>query len=376
MPTPSAASPQTVAMQNLQNRQNLIQSGLYMVKKLPAATVTAMGQSIRINLERIGITTGVLLEFTVPVTVTAAATQSPFGPYNLAQLVSYTDYAGLQRVLTSGYQLHALNAFRGQRFPDNADRLGQYLTAAETGLDTNLLALPTATGSANINFSLFVPLAYDAASDLRGAVLSQTIYGDHYVTVNLQNALVNADSFVAPYTAGTVAIQASGVISVQAYQQYIMPQQGVQNLPMVDLSTIYAVEGNYTDNSNIAAGQSKFINWPNNRAVMSALHIFDNGGAGVANGADLSQIILLGNSNTNIREMLPSYLRRGMRYQLRSDLASGVYYLSSRAQPITTQLYGNVQTRFDVATANANPYFVSQYESTYLSGTPLPGIVQ
>lgn len=371
----SAAS---MAAQNFANRQALIQTGLHMVKKLQPVTATALGQTMRINLERIGITTGVLLEFTVPVNVTAAATQSGFGPYNLAQLLSYTDYAGIQRVLTSGYQLHALNCFRGQRFADNSHKLGQYITGAETGLDTNLLQLPTAVAQSTINFSLFVPLAYDAMSDLRGAVLSQTIYGDHYVTINLANAFVNADSFTAPYSAGTAALGTAngGVITVQAYQQYIMPQQGVQNLPMIDLSTIYAIEGNYTDNSNIAVGQSKFLNWPNNRAVMSALHVFDNGGSGVANGADLSQIILLGNSNTNIREMSPSYLRRGMRYQLGADLAAGVYYLSSRSQPITTQLYGNVQTRFDVASVNANPYFVSQYESTYLSGTPLPGIVQ
>jgi hypothetical protein len=145
---------------------------------------------------------------------------------------------------------------------------------------------------------------------------------------------------------------------------------------MIDLSTIYAIEGNYTDSQNITAGQSKFINWPNNRSILSALHVFDNGNAGTLNGADISQIILLGNSNTNIRELSPRYLRNQMRYQLGADLPSGVYYLSSRSQPITTVLYGNVQTRFDIATANAGAYFVNQYESTYLGGTPLPGVTQ
>lgn len=375
MPTTAPTIDQQIAA-NAAARQNLIRTGLYMTKKLQPVTGAALGTSQRINLERIGITTGVLLEFAVPVTIAATAgTQSPFGPYNLAQLVKYTDYAGIQRVLTSGYQLHALNCFRGMRLADNAAKMSGYLTTAETGIDTDLLKLPTAISNDTIYFSLFVPMAYDARSDLRGAVLSQTIYGDHYITVDLANALVAADTFTAPYSAGGVTLGAAG-ITITAYQQYIMPQQGVANLPMADLSIIYAIEGNYTDNSNITAGQSKYLNWPNNRAVMSALHVFDNGNTGTLNGADLNGIVLLGNSNTNIREMSASYLRRSMRYQLGTDLASGVYYLSSRNQPITTQLYGNVQTRFDIATANAGAYFVSQYESTYPSGTPLPGIVQ
>jgi hypothetical protein len=155
-----------------------------------------------------------------------------------------------------------------------------------------------------------------------------------------------------------------------------MPQNGVQNLPMIDLSTVYAIEGNYTDSTNITAGQSKFLNWPNNRAIMSALHVFNNGGAGVLNGADLAKIVLYGNSNTNIREFSPRFVRKMMRDHLGADMPSGVYAMSSRSQPITTQLYGNVQTRFDILTANAGAYFNTQFESTYLAGTPLPGVIQ
>lgn len=371
----NAQSAMNIAAQNMGNRVNLIQSGLYMTKKLMPVT-GQLGQAMQIPLERIGISTGVLLMFTVPVNVTVAATQSPFGPYNLVRQISYTDYAGILRVNTSGYQLHALNCFKVQRSGDNSSKMAGYLSGAETGIDTDILSLPTAVAAANMTFSLYVPLAYDPASDLRGAVLSQTIYGDHYITINLQNALVAADALIAPYTGGTVALQAGLPVTVQAFQHYIMPQQGVQNLPAIDLSTIYAIEGGTTDNANIAAGTSKFVNWPNNRAILSATHIFDNGNGGVLNGADLNQIVLLGNSNTNIREMTPQYIRRLQRQMLGYDLPSGVYYLSSRMQPITTQLYGNVQTRFDVAAVNANPYFTSQFESTYLSGTPLPGVIQ
>ena len=362
-----------VAQQNYANRMALIGTGLHMIKKLQPQTASSLGGSIQIPLERMGIMTGIMLDITIPVNVTVAATASPFAPYNVLSTVQYTDYAGINRVNTSGYQLHVLNCFRGRKFMNNSAKNFGYIPA-ETGIDTDILALPTAAAASTINFSMYIPIAYDPASDLRGAVLSQTIYGDHYVTLTLPSALVGTDELVYPYSAGTVAL--NGNITVQAYQHYIMPQNGVGNLPMVDLSTIYAVEGAYTDSSNIAAGQSKYLNWPNNRAIMSALHIFDNGNSGVLNGADVSQIVLMGNSNTNIREMSPKYLRNQMRYMLGADLASGVYYISSRSQPITTQLYGNVQSRFDIVTANAGAYFQSQYESTYLSGTPLPGVVQ
>lgn len=368
-----------IAQQNFVNRQNLLNTGLHMVKQLQPVTgpVAALPTTMRIPLERMGIMTGIMLDFTVPVTITAAATQSAFGPYSFVNTISYTDYAGLQRVITDGYQLHVLNSVSGGSFLNNAGQTAYLGSNAETGVDTDILAIPTAVATATLYFSLYVPIAVDPRNDLRGAVLSQTIYGDHYVTINFANAFVGTDPMQFPYTAGTMTIAAGQSVSVQAYQHYIMPQNGVNNLPMIDLSTIYAVEGNYQDSSNVVAGQSKYINWPNNRAIMSATHIFNQGATGgTLNGSDVSRIVLLGNSNTNIREMSPRYLRNRMRHMMFGDFPSGVYWISSRSQPITTQLYGNVQTKFDIATAAAGSYFLSQYESTYMSGTPLPGVIQ
>lgn len=368
-----APTAQQQAQLNYAQRQNLIQTGLYMTRQLQPVTAN-LGQQLRIPLDRTGIVTGVTLQFTVPIAITAAATASKFGPYNFAQLLSYTDFSGLQRVVTNGAQLHMLSAFKGHKLPGNAVNY-DYVPGSELGINTNITSVPTAVSSANLTFFLYVPLAYDPTSDLRGAVLAQSIYGEHYITVNTPNALVGSDGLAYPYTAGTVAMQNNAQVTVQAHMHYIMPQNGVSNLPMIDLSTIYAIEGNYNDSSNLASGQAKYINWPNNRAIMSAMHIYNNAGQ-TLNEADVQKITLLGNSNTNIREFTPALLRFQMRYQLGTDVASGVFYMPSRMQPITTQLYGNVQSKFDIVTANAGAYFLSQYESTYLSGTPLPGVVQ
>ena len=374
----TAVTQQNPAQQNAVARAVLLATGLRFTKVLPGISqgVPTLGNQVRIPLDRIGITTGVTLMFAVPLNVTVAATQSPFGPWNFVSQIQYVDFAGVIHVQTTGIQLHMLNTLKARRSLGNSHKMMGYV-AGETGIDTNLLALPTAVAAGNAYFSLYVPLAYHAESDLRGSVLVQADRGEHYINVTFAAAAVGTDPFVAPYTAGTVA--GNGNISVTALQHYIMPQGGVapNNLPLIDLSTIYEIQGNLYDNANIAAGQPKYTNWPNNRAIFSALHMFNQGAAGgTLNGADLSRITLLVNGNTNVRELPPSFLRLMMRDMLGFDLGSGMYYLGARTQPITTQLYGNVQTKWDIVTAAVNTYLQSQFESTYLSGTPLPGVIQ
>jgi hypothetical protein len=377
----AAAAQVSPAVQNAYARQNLIQTGLYGNKQLAPVTASALGQQVKIMLPRVGIATGVMLQVTVPVNITVAATASPFCPFNLANLITFTDFAGLQRVVTNGFQLHALNMFKSGNSMGNALNYAN-LTASEVAIDTGILHVPTGVANTDsLKFFVYVPFAYDPKSDLRGALISQTVTGDQYITITLPNALVGTDPWVFPYTAGTAVLGAAngGVISVTGFYHYIQPQNGfaMQNLPMIDLSTVYAIEGNLTDSSNITAGQNKFLQWPNNRAIMSALHFYNQAATGgTLNGADLSQIVLLGNSNTNIRELTPEYLRMQQRFITGTDLPSGVYYLGTRDQPISTQLMGNVQTQFGVVTAAASSYFASQFESTYLTGTPLPGVLQ
>ncbi len=376
----TTAVQQNPQLANLQARMTLLATGLRFTKILPGITQgnPILGQQVRVPLDRIGITTGVTLMFAVPVDVTAAATQSQFGPWNFVAQIEYVDFAGVRHIQTTGAHLHMLNSVKARRSLGNSQKMFGYV-ASETGIDTDLLELPTAVAEATAYFTLYVPLAVDPSTDLRGAVLAQTDRGEHYINITFVNAAVGADPFVYPYTAGTVALTAGDTIGVTAFQHYIMPQGGVApgNLPMIDLSTVYELQGNLFDNANIAAGLPKYTNWPNNRAVMSALHLFNQGATGgQLNGTDLQRITLLVNGNTNVREQTPSLLRLMQRDMMGWDWPSGIYYLGAQTQPITTQLYGNVQTKWDVLTAAANTYIQSQFESTYLAGTPLPGVIQ
>jgi hypothetical protein len=418
----AAPTRMTPAQQNAMARQQLISTGLAFTKRLQAYSAIgssgALGATIRVPLDRTGVVTGVTLFFSVPYTANAtgygeviATYISQFFPYNLIQNITYVDFAGVKHVNTSGWMLHALNSFRGMKVPNNAHTMEGFITS-ETGIDSNILGIVNATNNAavlkasdfpqygNINFSLYVPLAYDPTSDLRGAVLAQTDRGEHYLNITFANAIYAAtgDPLTTPVaggTSGTFTLGNAGqtystgaYITVDAFMHYLMPQAGVSpnNLPMIDLGTIYEIAGGLTDSSNIVANANKFINWPNNRAILSAMHIFDNPASttavgNVLNQTDVSLLTLLINGNTSVKQWTPQLLRMQMRYALGLDTPSGVYFLSSRRQPITTQLYGNVQTQVGINTVNTEtaigtPYFMNQYESFYLSGTPLPGVIQ
>jgi len=353
-----------------------VQTGISMVKRLQPVT-GALGSQLKIPLLRMGIMTGVLLQFTVPVTIaTTPGTPSPVAPWNIANVVSYQDFAGVQRTRSHGFQLWAAQSFKAADAMSSIPA-ANYAGGAGPSLNavTNIINQPTAVGDGNIVFSIYVPMAYNPDSDLTGAVLTQTNVGEHFINIQLANALVGSDPWVSPYTAGGVT--ANGSIQVEAFQYYIQPQaMDAANLPVIDLSTVYGFEGAIQNTANIATGQSVYVNYPNNRSVLSALFNYENSSAFSANGSDVNGIILLANSNTNFREMSPRMLKETMRNQVNVDMPGGSFFISSRRQPIMTQLYANVQARFDLGTVNPGnvTQIVSQYEVQYASGAPLPGI--
>lgn len=368
---------------NMFARNLLLTTGIKMVKQLQPVKATAMGQQLQIPLLRMGIMTGITLQFEVELGDVDAPVASPFFPHNIAQVVQYTDFAGVNRTKTNGWALWAAQGFK------NNELLGSTAYQAKVGssitspgaygfANSNILTRPDSLIADNgkIYFSIYVPLAYDAATDLTGAVLTQTNVGEHYVTVTLPNQMVGDDAYSFPFTGGTVPLGAGGV-KVTAFQHYIQPQSLVANqLPLIDLSTVYGFEGNYQSTANIAAGQSTYINYPNNRSILSSLITFIDGNRGVANETDVSAVTLLANSNTNFWEMNPRFMRETMRQIADGDLPSGAYFFPHRRQPILTQLYANVQAKFDVASVATDGavYFNSQYEVQYPSGAPLPGI--
>lgn len=375
MATAQQISPQ---QQNALARAMLLNTGISMVKRLQPVK-GQLGEQVKIPLLRMGVMTGVMLQFSVPITVAdEAVTPSPVAPWNLAQIVNYRDFAGVDRTRTNGYQLWAAQAMK------QGDALASIPAASYAGgagpalnYDRNILNQPVAVGNGNLYFSLYVPMAYDPASDLTGAILTQTNVGEHYITVQLANTLQSADPWIAPYLAGDGTVTAPEGVTIEAFQYYIQPQaMTLDTLPQIDLAMVYGFEGAFLTTANIASGMAHYINYPNNRSVLSGLFTFENGSKFAADGSDLNGITLLANSNTHFQELSPRLVRETMRNIANSDLAPGTYYIGTRRQPIQTQLYANVQAKMDVKTAEGAGVvqFASQYEVMYPSGAPLPGI--
>jgi hypothetical protein len=357
----TAQSSALAAMQaNMNARNNLLATGVRMVKPMQAVT-GAVGSQMMIPLDRSGILTAVELHVSLDVTVSATLTASGVAPYNLLRSVKYTDFAGVDRTLVSGPILYALDCVRNQTLYGNAP----------TGFrDTTLSLLNTPVETGTLEFIVRIPVAY-SETDLTGAVLAQTAVGQHYVTIQLAPALVGSDPWLYPYTAGTET--AGNNVSVTAYMEYIQPQ-GLLGLPVLDLSTIYGVEGNYTTSDNLSSGQDKYLNYPNMRSVLSAIFAYDN--AALNPGTDISRIRVVANSNVQIMDGTPEYYLNKVRNALKGDLPAGLYYLGSRMNPINTTLYGNVQLAFTPSDVQSGAYVPYAFEVKYPSGQPLPGIAQ
>ncbi len=278
--------------------------------------------------------------------------------------VSYTDFAAVNRTVIPGAFLNALNSVRlGKLFNDPASSL--------TDTANLLIQSPTAiNAAAPLSFIVRLPIAY-GPDDTTGAVLSQTATGNHYVTVNLATALVGTDAILAPYSAGAATV---GDVTITAFQEYIQPQS-LAGLPIIDLSTIYGFEGNYTTSDNLSVGQEKYVNYPNMRSVLAAMVAYNNGGT-YNPGTDISAVRVIANSNVNIIDATAKYLLLRQRNALSGDLPAGLYFLNTRNNPINTTLYGNVQIGLTPSSVGANSYMAYGFETKYPSGQPLPGIAQ
>lgn len=362
--------------QNMIARSNLLNTGISMTKKIQLVT-GSLGDTLRVPLLRMGIMTGVTLQFTIPVTLATFDSVSLLAPWNIAKMVTYTDFAGVNRTKTNGLQLWLAQCFKQSDLMGAIPSMSGGAGNAPTfNYNTNILQLPAANGAGTIQFSLYVPMAYDPAGDLTGAILTQTNVGEHYIDVQLPTTLSGADTYAAPYGAATAATVAAGAVQIQAFQHYIQPQDmSANNLPLLDLSTVYGFEGGYQSSANIAANQAKYIDLPNNRSILSTLVMYQENGLFVTNETNITGVTLLANSNTNFRELTPRLVREQMRNMINSDAPPSCYYIGSRRQPILTQLYANVQVKMDVASATAGvTQMISQYEVQYPSGMPLPGI--
>jgi len=364
--------------QNAVLRSALLQSAPRMRKNLGSFTGGTAGGTTRIKLFNVGIVTKIVLDVTAQIDIgTATATASPKAPFNLASRIKLTDYDGTDRVNCSGYQLWMLQCARNQT-PYG------YNNESQTAVLTSPLVPTSVATNQTIRFQIEIPLAFDPEKDLRGALLAQTAVGEAYVNIDWNTLLYQNGNADAVYNGGatsTVALTAGTTITVNAFQEYLLPQN-VGNqvpIPVLDMMTVYEIAGAMRSSDNIAANQEKLVAYPNLRSVIGFYANFINNGVMNAAPTDMSKFRLIANGNNVLREYNPvDKLFDQRRWMLADgDLRVGSYFEMHRTKPIETALYGNVQYGLTPSTVSGtNTNFEICFESFYTKGTQLPGLSQ
>lgn len=364
-PNSAAASQQ----QNLALRQALLATSPRMTKKLGTFTEASspQGRTTRIKLFNVGVITTLRLVVTANVTIgTLAATLSPKAPFNALSNVSLVDYEGVSRVNASGYQLWVAQSVR--------NRTPAYLNNEGTTKNNSIPAIPTATGTADIKFYLEIPIAYDPERDLRGAILGQTAVGDMFLNLTWNNTFYANGNDDAVYNGSPTSTVAVNSITTEVYQDYLFPQNlgsGVP-LPMLDLMTVYELQGNLRVTDNLSNGQERLLSYPNVRSVIGAYANWLNNGA---MSDAISQVRMVVNGNNILQEHSLDSQQMTQRGWINSDMPKGTFFMLSRQRPIETAIYGNVQLGLTFNAAPTGTYYIEQmYESFYPKGSTLPGL--
>lgn len=359
-------NPMNDAAQNLALRNALLATAPRMRKKLGTFTGTE-GSTTRIKLFNVGVITKLFAVVTANVTIgTATATVSPKAPWNAINQLKLTDFEGNDRINVSGLQLWEINSVR-KRTP------AFYNNESKAAVST-LPVVPTAVGTADIIFPIEIPVAYDAEADLRGAILAQTAVGEMFLNITWNSDFHVNGSDDAVYNGAATSTCVVNSISVDLFQDYLLPQPvgGQLPLPLADLLTVYELNGNFRFTDNIANGQERMLTYPNVRSVIGSYTNFLN--AGVVSDA-ISRFTLVTNGNNVLQENTLNSQLMEQRDWFNGDMIKGFFFMNHRSRPIQTALYGNVQAGMTFSAAPSGTYYIEQcFESFYPKGAILPGM--
>lgn len=373
--TSAAQQAAQAAAVNLASRNALLSSATKQDYQLQPVSTT-FGNQIQQQIQNTGIVTHFDCMFSVTVNnagTTSVNLQEGF-PYTLINNLRFTDYTATDRVNTNGRALAMIQSVRHNKI------WGASYTLKNGDFVNQQLAYPTAVAGGTLangvtttyNFWLRIPIAYESNSDLRGALVAQSYYGQAFLkfTPETANLAGNPDS---PFSAGSAA----GVITITNFlvntlQCFLQPQTYQSGLPTQDFTTIYEINS-WIQNSNLAVNQDCFINYPNARTIVAA-HFFYYNGSAFTFATDMTSIKTIVSGNTILTNTYPQLTVLRLREMLMADPHQGYYYANHRAVPLSSYIYGQVQQAFKPNTVGATAYFHNTTESFYSSGSALPGV--
>lgn len=370
MAAPSAPNPMQMMQQNALARQAVVANSVLMKQQIFSQAINPANQTVvnvtGSSIRNAGLLLGFLVEVTGGVTNGAGttATRTPFGNANVLQQIRYDDLSSYTRIQVPGWYLALLNSVR-----NGFGYGGTYANNIPMGYGNNFNVFQggstiAAAGTDTLRMQYWVPIAY-SKTDLRGAIWMSTVSA----TSNLQLTL-SANPFTGtgnPLTyvyTGNAAGAWTNTVTVTVYQYYLdqvpRDQQGNPILPVLDLNTVYELK--QTTFSTPTVGQDYPMAYSNFRSFLSTTAVFDNGGT-YNTGSDVNYFSLASANFTNIMKLPPEILALEGRSQIMADFPAGTYFFDSRAIPVNTINFGNMELNLNASTINAGARVLVGYEA-------------
>lgn len=364
---------------NLMARNAIVGSAVKRTQQIFSTTQDVSSSAVlNIAPRNVGLILGFIVQVSANVAVAGGGTPltlTPFGSWNLLSQVNYTDLQNNVRINTTGWHIGMLNSARSSRPYLGVQSFDSYPAGFGNYWPTlgSAAASIAAAANSDVDFTYYIPLAY-SDDDLRGSVYGGVVNATQNLQLTLNANAVQArtqqgSTDAIYYTADSGTAPASvtvGNYTVTVYQVYYDQLPVGKNgiiLPALDISTIYELKN--TSVGSVVANQDYPIPYSNFRDFLSTVAVYRNKPATadefMAN-SDINYLALESANYTNLFKVGPDIASAWARQVIGTDPPLGVFYIPTRAKPISTVQFGNMNLVFNCADVQANAAFLIGYE--------------
>lgn len=292
-------------------------------------------------------------------------TLTQWGPANMLSQIQFLDLQNYTRHQTAGWHVSLINSVKSKGAFAGCNALSAY--PVNFGNNWNVQSAPaTITTGVNCKFLYYLPIAY-SDFDLRGAIYAQVVSANMnlQITINPTPVVTGTNDATLAVYGGATTVTAGGwasAVTVTVHQVYYdqLPRQGTAPIvPPLDLATVYELKN--TALFGLVVNQEYQIAYSNFRDFLSTSVIFDNGGT-LNVGSDVNYWALQAANYVNLFNVPPYLMSVWANATLEDDMPRGTYYLDSRAKPISTSTYGNMNMVLSPSVVNANAALLVGFE--------------
>lgn len=366
-PSP-AQKAQAQRNQNIAARGIVVNNAQKITQLLQSQTVTPSATPI-VNFTPRNV--GLILGFFIYVQGNMAAasgtgTLTQMGAMNMLTQVQFTDLQNYTRHQTTGWHLGIINAVKS-RGPFGACAT---LTTFPANFGNNFTvqkAPATITTSTAIKYLYYLPISY-SDTDLRGSIYAAVVSAQMNLALTINPTPVTTgvlDATLCVYGGATTVTTGGWVstVTIDVYQVYYdqIPRDQNNNpiVPGMDLATVYELKNSSL--TGLTAAQDFQIPYSNYRDYLSTTIIYNNAGV-LAAGTDINYWALQAANYANLWNVKPYIAAIWANAEIDDDMPLGTYYFSSRAKPISTAQYGNMNLVINASSVTAGAVVLIGYE--------------